>query len=136
MKVIGVHGDRTNPVLAWEDGEDVEYGPGEVLVRVRATAVNRADLSQARGHYPPPAGASEVLGLEMAGVILSVGVDVTGWEPGDRVCALLPGGGMPSGRPCRRVCCCGFPMTGHMLRARPCPKFGTRLTSTCSTKAI
>lgn len=93
MKVIGVHGDRTNPVLAWEDGEDVEYGPGEVLVRVRATAVNRADLSQARGHYPPPAGASEVLGLEMAGVILSVGADVMGWEPGDRVCALLPGGG-------------------------------------------
>lgn len=93
MKAIGVHGDRTNPVLVWEDGEDVEYGPGEVLVRVRATAVNRADLSQARGHYPPPAGAGEVLGLEMAGVILSVGADVAGWEPGDRVCALLPGGG-------------------------------------------
>jgi putative PIG3 family NAD(P)H quinone oxidoreductase len=64
-----------------------------VLVDVRATAVNRADLSQARGHYPPPPGASEILGLEMAGVIREVGSEVVGWKIGDRVCALLSGGG-------------------------------------------
>lgn len=93
MKAIGVHGDRNNPVLEWEEAEDVECGPGEVLVAVRATAVNRADLSQARGNYPPPAGASPILGLEMAGVIHEVGRNVEGWRPGDRVCALLPGGG-------------------------------------------
>ena len=79
--------------MVWEETADVTYGPDEVLVEVRATAVNRADLSQARGHYPPPPGASEVLGLEMAGVISEVGANVTGWQPSDRVMALLPGGG-------------------------------------------
>ncbi|MBP6017279.1 MAG: NAD(P)H-quinone oxidoreductase [Candidatus Promineofilum sp.] len=93
MKAIGVHGDKKNPVLLWEDVADIDYGPDEVLVDVRATAVNRADLSQARGSYPPPPGASEILGLEMAGVISEVGQRVEGWRPGDRVMALLPGGG-------------------------------------------
>ncbi len=93
MKAIGVHGDRESPILVWEDTPDVEHGPDEVLVEVRATAVNRADLSQARGHYPSPPGASEILGLEMAGVIREVGANVTGWRPSDRVMALLPGGG-------------------------------------------
>ena len=93
MKAIGVHGDKKTPVLVWEDVADIDYGLDEVLVEVRATAVNRADLSQARGSYPPLPGASEVLGLEMAGVVVDVGADVKGWRPGDRVCALLPGGG-------------------------------------------
>lgn len=93
MKGIVVHGDSENPQLVWEDVPDVSYGTDEVLVNVKATAVNRADLSQAQGNYPPPPGASEILGLEMAGVIAEVGEDVEGWQPGDRVCALLPGGG-------------------------------------------
>lgn len=67
--------------------------PGEVLVRVRATAVNRADIMQRMGNYPPPAGASEVLGLEAAGVVEALGEGVTGWAVGDRVMALLAGGG-------------------------------------------
>ncbi|MEW5988961.1 MAG: NAD(P)H-quinone oxidoreductase [Chloroflexota bacterium] len=93
MKAITVYNSSTEPRLVWEQVADVGYGPDEVLVDVRATAVNRADLSQARGHYPPPPGASEILGLEMAGVIRAVGVEVTGWQVGERVCALLPGGG-------------------------------------------
>jgi putative PIG3 family NAD(P)H quinone oxidoreductase len=93
MKAIVVQGDSQNPVLVWEDVDDIDYGPEEVLVDVRATAVNRADLSQARGNYSPPPGASEILGLEMAGVIRAVGAEVTGWQAGDRVCALLSGGG-------------------------------------------
>lgn len=93
MKAIVVRGEKENPLLVWEEAPDVSYGPAEVLVDVRAAAVNRADLMQARGNYPPPPGASEVLGLEMAGVIREVGADVAGWRPGDRVCALLPGGG-------------------------------------------
>jgi len=93
MKAISVHGDKGSPVLVWADAADVANGPDEVLVEVRATAVNRADLSQARGHYPPPPGASEILGLEMAGAISAVGANVSGWRPGDRVMALLPGGG-------------------------------------------
>ena len=93
MKAIVVHDGEKSPQLIWEEVEDVAYGPDEVLVAVRATAVNRADLAQARGHYPPPAGASEILGLEMAGVIEAIGENVTDWAVGDRVCALLPGGG-------------------------------------------
>ncbi|MDX1688214.1 MAG: NAD(P)H-quinone oxidoreductase [Candidatus Promineifilaceae bacterium] len=95
MKAIVVHrkeGDGA-PSLQWEEVADPEYGPEEVLVDVRAAAVNRADLSQARGNYPPPPGVTEILGLEMAGVIDAVGDDVQGWRRGDRVCALLPGGG-------------------------------------------
>ncbi len=67
--------------------------PGELLVRVRATALNRADLLQRAGHYPPPPGASPLLGLEMAGEVAGWGAGVNGWHQGDRVCALLPGGG-------------------------------------------
>jgi tumor protein p53-inducible protein 3 len=68
-------------------------GPHDLRIRVRATAVNRADLLQRQGLYPPPAGASEVLGLECAGELLDVGAQVEGWRPGERVMALLPGGG-------------------------------------------
>ncbi len=93
MKAIVVHGDSRNPLLIWEEVPDVVCGQDEVLVRVMATAVNRADLMQARGAYPPPPGASEILGLEMAGVIEVLGEDVTDWQVGDRVCALLAGGG-------------------------------------------
>ncbi|MCB8944316.1 MAG: NAD(P)H-quinone oxidoreductase [Ardenticatenaceae bacterium] len=93
MKGIVVKGEKGSPVLVWEDVADVVCGAGEVLVAVGATAVNRADLSQARGNYPPPPGASEILGLEMAGTIEAVGEGVSGWRVGDRVCALLPGGG-------------------------------------------
>jgi putative PIG3 family NAD(P)H quinone oxidoreductase len=93
MKGIVVEGTGDNPTLVWREVADVSYGVDEVLVAVRATAVNRADLMQARGSYPPPPGASEILGLEMAGVVEAVGIGVTGWQAGDRVCALLPGGG-------------------------------------------
>ena len=72
---------------------DPEPAAGEALVRVRATALNRADLLQLRGLYPPPAGESEVPGLECAGEIVDLGPGVDGWRPGDRVMALLAGGG-------------------------------------------
>lgn len=65
----------------------------ELLVRVRATALNRADLLQRRGKHPPPKGVPDILGLEMAGEVASVGRACEGWAVGDRVCALLPGGG-------------------------------------------
>jgi putative PIG3 family NAD(P)H quinone oxidoreductase len=66
---------------------------GEILIRVAAAGVNRPDLMQRAGLYPPPAGAPETLGLEVAGVVESVGPRVTRWREGDEVCALLPGGG-------------------------------------------
>ena len=67
--------------------------PGQLLVRVHATALNRADILQRRGLYPPPPGTTPILGLEMAGVVERVGEGCAGWSPGDRVFALLPGGG-------------------------------------------
>jgi len=67
--------------------------PGMVRIRVAATAVNRADLLQRQGLYPPPPGASPILGLECAGTIAEVGAGVRGWRSGDRAMALLPGGG-------------------------------------------
>ncbi|MDP2228654.1 MAG: NAD(P)H-quinone oxidoreductase [Moraxellaceae bacterium] len=71
-------------------------GPGEVLIDVHATAVNRADLLQAAGLYPPPPGASDILGLECAGRVAAIGEGVTQWAVGDAVCALLAGGGYAS----------------------------------------
>jgi putative PIG3 family NAD(P)H quinone oxidoreductase len=79
--------------LSWEEVPDVCLGPGEVLLGVRAAGVNRADLLQAAGHYPPPPGASEILGMEASGVITEIGEGVTEWAPGQEVCALLAGGG-------------------------------------------
>ena len=72
---------------------DVEPVPGEVVIRVAAMGINRADVMQREGRYPPPAGISDVPGLECSGVIESVGEGVDQWHPGDQVCALLAGGG-------------------------------------------
>ncbi|MEO8034208.1 MAG: NAD(P)H-quinone oxidoreductase [Acidobacteriota bacterium] len=68
-------------------------GPGDLRIAVKATALNRADLLQRQGHYPPPPGASPILGMECSGVVIETGRDVAGWKSGDRVMALLPGGG-------------------------------------------
>ena len=76
----------------WTDVADPDLAPGKVLIRVGAAGVNRADLLQVRGMYPPPPGESEVLGLECAGIVDAVGEGVTSFSPGDRVCALVPGG--------------------------------------------
>ncbi|SIS22172.1 NAD(P)H-quinone oxidoreductase [Williamsia sterculiae] len=70
-----------------------EPGPGEVLIEVAAAALNRADLMQRQGHYPPPPGASDILGLEVSGRIAALGPQVDNWSVGDEVCALLSGGG-------------------------------------------
>lgn len=79
--------------LQWREVADVSPGPGEVLIEVHAAGVNRADLLQAAGKYPPPPGASAILGLEVSGVIAAVGKEVTEWVAGQQVCALLAGGG-------------------------------------------
>ena len=80
-------------VLAWQEVPDPTPGAGEVLVQVAASAVNRADLLQRQGFYPPPPGASEILGLECSGRVTAVGPGVEQWSVGDEVCALLAGGG-------------------------------------------
>ena len=89
MKAIIVDGDAWR----WDKVDDPRPGVGEILIRNEASAVNRADLIQAAGGYPPPPGASEILGLECAGEVIEVGEGVARYQPGDRVCALLAGGG-------------------------------------------
>jgi len=79
--------------LVWAEVPDAEPGPGEVVISVRASAVNRADLLQRQGHYPPPPGAPPYPGLECSGVIAATGSEVSDWQVGQEVCALLPGGG-------------------------------------------
>lgn len=79
--------------LAWSEVPDVTAKAGEVVIDVTTAGVNRADLLQAAGLYPPPPGASDILGLEVSGVISEVGAGVGNWAVGDEVCALLAGGG-------------------------------------------
>ncbi|GAA1392660.1 NAD(P)H-quinone oxidoreductase [Pseudonocardia kongjuensis] len=79
--------------MTWAEVADPEPGPGEVVLDVVASAVNRADLLQVQGNYPVPPGASDIVGLECSGRIAALGEGVTGWAVGDEVCALLAGGG-------------------------------------------
>ncbi|ARR75924.1 Quinone oxidoreductase [Mycobacterium intracellulare subsp. yongonense] len=79
--------------LSWQEVADVSARPGEVVIKVAAAGVNRADVLQAAGKYPPPPGASEIIGMEVSGVIAEVGDGVTEWSVGQQVCALLAGGG-------------------------------------------
>ena len=79
--------------LTWADVPDIAPAADEVLIRVHAAGVNRADLLQAAGKYPPPPGASEILGLEVSGTVAAVGDAVTDWSVGTPACALLAGGG-------------------------------------------
>ena len=80
-------------VLEVRDLPDPQPKPGEIVIDVVASAVNRADLMQREGNYPPPPGASDILGLECSGMVSAVGDDVQRWKVGDRVCALLVAGG-------------------------------------------
>lgn len=93
MKALLVDNRGEKPSMVMGEQPTPSPGPGELLVKVKATALNRADLLQKSGNYPPPAGESPILGLDMAGVVEQVGSDVTRFRPGDPVFGLLPGGG-------------------------------------------
>ena len=93
MKAILLDGFGGPEVLKLGDVEAPAAGPGRVLIRVAATSVNRPDVVQRQGNYPPPPGESPILGLEAAGTVAAVGAGVTGFAAGERVFALLGGGG-------------------------------------------
>src|SRR3954465_12043309 len=105
MRAVTTTGPGEVDVLRWDTVPDPVAGPGEVLLDVAASAVNRADLLQRQGFYPPPPGASDVIGLECSGTVAAagggggrwgvgaVGEGVVRWAVGDQVCALLAGGG-------------------------------------------
>jgi len=93
MRTIEMTGPGGPDVLTTGERALPEPGPGEVLIRVTAAGVNGPDLVQRRGHYPPPKGASDLLGLEVSGEIVALGAGTPCWALGDRVCALTNGGG-------------------------------------------
>ncbi|MGI9420822.1 MAG: NAD(P)H-quinone oxidoreductase, partial [Geminicoccaceae bacterium] len=93
MKAVVTSGDGGPEVMGIGEASMPEAGEGEVLIRIAATAINRADTQQRKGVYPPPPGESEIMGLECAGVIETLGPGVDGWKVGDRVMTLLGGGG-------------------------------------------
>jgi putative PIG3 family NAD(P)H quinone oxidoreductase len=93
MHAIVIENPGEPDVLRWTEVPDPVAGPGEVLLDVVAAGINRADISQRKGSYPPPPGAPEYPGLEASGRIAALGEGVTGWSVGDEVCALLAGGG-------------------------------------------
>jgi tumor protein p53-inducible protein 3 len=93
IKLKAVLVDDKTKLLYIGKADEPVMSDDDILVQVKATALNRADLLQKRGLYPPPKGASPILGLEMSGVIEKVGSNVNGWTEGDRIFALLPGGG-------------------------------------------
>jgi putative PIG3 family NAD(P)H quinone oxidoreductase len=104
MRAITLPSHGGPEAMTWATVPDPVPGPGEVLIDVAAAGVNRADLAQRAGHYPPPPGASTILGLECSGRIVALGAGVDRWKIGDEVCALLAGGGyaervaVPSGQ--------------------------------------
>jgi putative PIG3 family NAD(P)H quinone oxidoreductase len=93
MRAVIAEGTGGPEVLSVREVPDPEPGPGEVVVAVAAAALNRADLLQRQGFYPPPPGASDVIGMECSGTVAALGDGVEGWQVGDEVCALLAGGG-------------------------------------------
>jgi putative PIG3 family NAD(P)H quinone oxidoreductase len=93
MRAVRCSGAGDIAVLHWSEYDDPTPAAGEVLIDVVASAVNRADLLQRMGVYPPPPGITDTLGMECSGRIVTLGEGVTGWSVGDEVCALLAGGG-------------------------------------------
>jgi putative PIG3 family NAD(P)H quinone oxidoreductase len=93
MRAVVITEPGEPDVLQWAEVPDPVPGPGDVLIDVAAAGLNRADLLQRQGFYPPPPGAPPYPGMECSGRIIEAGPEVTGWAPGDEVCALLAGGG-------------------------------------------
>jgi putative PIG3 family NAD(P)H quinone oxidoreductase len=97
-------------------------GPGEVLVEVKAAAVNRPDVIQRQGHYPPPPGASDLPGLDIAGTVAALGEDVTSLKVGDQICALLPGGGYAEYAVAAAALCLPVPAGFDWIKAAALPE--------------
>lgn len=93
MKAIVLDGFGGPEVMRLDDVARPEPAAGQVLIRVEASSVNRPDIVQRQGNYNPPRGESDILGLEVAGTVEALGPEVSGWQPGDRVMALIGGGG-------------------------------------------
>jgi putative PIG3 family NAD(P)H quinone oxidoreductase len=109
MQAVDVESPGPRYRLVLREVPSPQPGSGEILIRVAAAGLNHADLLQARGGYPPPPGASGVLGMEVSGTVAAIGEDVTGFALGDRVCALIPGGGYAEYAAATAVTCLAVP---------------------------
>ncbi len=119
MKAILVNNDKS---LSWSDVPDPIIKSDEVLVKVEAAALNRADLMQRDGDYPPPPGCPEWMGLEVSGTIVEVGETAKGWKVGDKVCALLGGGGYAQYVAVKDDMCMPVPKNCSMIEAAAIPE--------------
>ena len=123
MKAIVISQPGKPDVLRVQDYPNPEYGPDEVLIEVKASGLNRADLLQREGHYPPPAGVpADIPGMEVAGTVVACGNAVTGWKPGDAVCALIAGGGYAQYVKAREGQCLPIPANFTFAEAASLPE--------------
>ncbi|HEX4066037.1 MAG TPA: NAD(P)H-quinone oxidoreductase [Acidobacteriaceae bacterium] len=123
MRVVTLDGFGSPEVLGIGEAEKPRPGTGEVLIRVAAAGLNRADIHQREGHYPPPPGASEILGMEVAGTVVERGPDAAArWQVGDAVGALVPGGGYAEFCVAHGGCCLPVPMGLSLEEAASLPE--------------
>ena len=123
MRIVALDGFGGPEVLRIAEVETPRPGPGEVLIRVAAAGLNRADIHQRQGNYPPPPGASQILGLEVAGEIVERGQEAEPrWRVGDAVCALLPGGGYAEYCVAHSGCCLPIPEGVTLQQAAALPE--------------
>ncbi|WP_297021460.1 NAD(P)H-quinone oxidoreductase [Thalassospira sp.] len=122
MKAIEIIKDGDKPALVLGEVAVPDYGADDVLVRVAASGVNRPDLMQVAGMYPPPPGASDIPGLELSGEVVALGANVTRWKIGDKVCALVTGGGYAQYAAVPAVQCLPVPSGMSMTAAAGVPE--------------
>lgn len=122
MKAIEINGAGGPEVLQLVEREKPELKPGEVLIRVKAAGINRPDIAQREGSYPPPKGASDLPGLEVAGVIVEGDLSGTNHKIGDEVCALTPGGGYAEYVAVQAGHCLAIPKGLNMIQAAGLPE--------------
>jgi len=122
MKAIQVENPGQGYTLTLADVEKPAPGPGEVLIKVAAAGLNHADMAQAKGMYPPPPGASQVLGMEVSGTVEALGDSVGNCEVGDHVCALIPGGGYAEYAVASALCVLPVPKGVSLVDAAALPE--------------
>ena len=133
MRLITMETPGAPEVLELTTGPRPTPRDGEVLIEVEAAGVNRPDIAQRQGHYPPPPGASPNLGLEVAGTVVELGAGVTEWAVGDKVCALANGGGYAEYCTAPATQCLPWPEGYDAIRAAALPALGTRILRTAGT---
>ncbi len=122
MKAIAVENPGPSYGLTLAEVEKHLAGPGEVLIKVAAAGLNHADMAQAKGLYPPPPGASPILGMEVSGTVEALGEGVSNCEIGDEICALLPGGGYAEYAAASALCVLPVPSGVTLVDAAALPE--------------